>query len=780
MLPRPSRLLAQSGSLFAHSLLSSLTIALTFSFFAVDVRAQEEEEVAEKTLSPYFVVLSDDPAVDNLPLKETSANVNIVGVIADVTVKQIYVNNGKNKLEAIYTFPLSTKAAVYAMEMTIGKRVVTAKIEEKKKAKEQYEAAKKAGKRTSLLEQSRPNVFTMNVANIMVGDTIKVELKYTELLVPEQGKYAFVYPTVVGPRYSKKSKEDAGDDDQFVSTPYTKEKVMPTYKFGIDIAINSGIPIQSVKCGTHKMKINYPQLAEARVSLDRSEANGGNRDVVVEYSLQGDKIQSGVMLYEHGDENFFLAMIQPPKQVLKEDIPPREYVFIVDVSGSMNGFPLEVSKKLMRNLIVNLRPTDKFNVVLFAGVAAKMSPVSYSATKDNIAKAALFIDKQEGSGGTELMRAMKEAFAIPRPDPDISRTFVVVSDGYIDAEADVFDFIRKNSGNTNVFSFGIGSSVNRYLMDGIAFMGSGEALYVMKEQGADALAERFRSYINTPVLTRIKPEYGSFKAYDVEPSSSPDMMSERPIVLFGKYKGKNTGTLTLTGRTGRSTYKQTFDISKVSPSQNNSALRYLWARERIKLLDYKNTTGGYGSEEDTTVRAEILKLGLKYNLMTNYTSFIAVDEELVADKDGKMIRVKQPNPLPDGVSNFAVGHEAPELSTSSGDPFGMFGGGKLKSMQGTDIVTLDEEEIKADSIYETAEVMPSFPGGERAMKEFIRKHMIYPPDAKTNGWEGKVVLTFVVEPDGSISDIKILPGRKLEDIFHLEAIRLIRAMPKWI
>ena len=168
------------------------------------LNAQDKDE--DRTLSPYFVVVSDNPELDQLPLKETSADVNIVGSIADVTVRQVYVNSGKNPLEAIYTFPMSTRAAVYAMQMTIGNRTIRAQIEEKQKARADYEKAKQEGKRASLLEQSRPNVFTMNVSNIMVGDTIQVELRYTELLVPEQGQYSFVYPTVVGPRYSNAAK----------------------------------------------------------------------------------------------------------------------------------------------------------------------------------------------------------------------------------------------------------------------------------------------------------------------------------------------------------------------------------------------------------------------------------------------------------------------------------------------------------------------------------------------------------------------------------------------
>jgi Ca-activated chloride channel family protein len=237
-----------------------------------------------------------------LPLKETGAQVNIVGVIADVTVRQKYVNSGKNTLEAIYTFPLSTKAAVYAMKMTIGKRVITARISEKEKARKDYNRAKTQGKRVSLLEQNRPNVFTMKVANIAQQDTIVVELKYTELLVPEKGIYSFVYSTVVGPRYSNKTKPEAGLDGRFVETPYTKKGIMPTYKFKFNLKINSGIPIQDVTCTTHKIKLSYPDLKTATVKLDPGETNGGNRDLILNYSLQGNKIESGVMLYSHGDK----------------------------------------------------------------------------------------------------------------------------------------------------------------------------------------------------------------------------------------------------------------------------------------------------------------------------------------------------------------------------------------------------------------------------------------------------------------------------------------------
>ncbi len=745
-----------------------LFLLFTNSFL---LKAQNGEDADDKTLSPYFVVLSEHPGTDNLPLKETSASVNIVGVIADVTVKQVYINSGLNTLEAIYTFPLSTRAAVYGMQMKIGSRTVTAKIEEKKKARDDYEKAKTEGKRTSLLEQSRPNVFTMNVGNIAANDTITVELKYTELLIPEKGIYSFVYPTVVGPRYSNKSKETASADDNFVSTPYTKEGVMPAYRYGINVQIHSGIPVQNVVCITHKTVVAYTDLYNATVMIDPAETNGGNRDVIINYSLQGDKIESGVMLYENGDENFFMVMIQPPKKVLKEEIPPREYIFIVDVSGSMHGFPIDLSKKLLRNLILNLNPNDKFNVLLFSGATATMSPSSVDATIENFNKAVAFLDAERGYGGTELLPAMQVAYALPRTDPDLSRSFVIVTDGYVSIEKETFDYIRNNTGNTNFFSFGIGSSVNRYLMEGMAFMGGGEAMIVTKPEFADEQAEKFRNYINTPVLTQIKTDFGNFSAYDVQPSSSPDMLAERPIIIFGKYTGSPTGIITVKGKAGRNTYKQSFDLSQVKPLKTNSALRYLWAREKIKLLDYYDSDNGYSNSGDKS-EGEILALGLKYNLMTNYTSFIAIDEEVIRDKDGKLVTVTQANPLPEGVSDYAVGFDM----TVSGNSLGSI------NANGSSIynysVTTENEITTEDSSYLFAEAMPIFPGGEDSLAAFIQRNIIYPSCEKDKGVTGVVYVSFFVETDGSISDVKLMKG--ISNALNEEALRVVKKMPKWI
>src|SRR4030043_583474 len=205
-------------------------------------------EEANKTLSPYFFVKSDDPGVDQLPLKSTSADVKVVGVIADVIVRQVYKNEGKTPLEAIYIFPASTRAAVYGMKMTIGKRTILARIEERKEARRQYEEAKQQGKNASLLEQQRPNVFQMNVANILPEDVIEVELKYTELLIPKEGIYQFVYPTVVGPRYSNQPEETARPSEKWIENPYLHQGHPSIHTFEMSADRAGGLPIQNVAC----------------------------------------------------------------------------------------------------------------------------------------------------------------------------------------------------------------------------------------------------------------------------------------------------------------------------------------------------------------------------------------------------------------------------------------------------------------------------------------------------------------------------------------------------
>jgi Ca-activated chloride channel homolog len=608
----------------------------------------EPLESEDRTLSPYFFINSDNPDTDRLPLKSTSAAVNISGVIADVLVTQVYKNDGKKPLEAIYIFPASTRAAIYGMKMTIGKRVIEAKIKKRDEARRDYEQARDAGKNASLLEQQRPNVFQMNVANIMPGDTIKVELKYTELLVPTDRVYEFVYPTVVGPRYSNTKAGSVSPSEHWVENPYLRQGELSATVFDITAAINAGMPIKDLTCASHKVNAVYEGSSKVKVVLDKAEANGGNRDYILRYRLDGDKIQSGLLLTQGEKENFFVLTMQPPKRITSANIPGREYIFIVDVSGSMHGFPLTISKKLLSNLIGNLRSTDKFNVLLFSGGNSVMAEESLPATPANIQKAINVIERQQGGGGTELLPALKRALTLKKDD-GFSRSVIIVTDGYVSVEEEAFDLIRNNLGNANMFAFGIGSSVNRHIIEGMAHVGMGEPFIITKPDAAQTEAERFRKMIQSPVLTQVKVKFNGFNVYDVEPVSIPDVLACRPILVFGKWRGNLQGTIKLSGITGDGKYSEVIKVENHKPSKDNAALKYLWARHRITILsDYNKLRN-----DDKRVQ-EVTELGLNYNLLTAYTSFVAVDNE-VRNHDGRPTAVKQPLPLPEGVSDYAVG-----------------------------------------------------------------------------------------------------------------------------
>ena len=491
-----------------------------------------------------------------MPLKATSAKVTISGVIADVQVTQIYKNEGRKSLEALYVFPASTRAAVYGMRMTIGTRVIEAKVAKREEARQAYVQARDQGKSASLLEQQRPNVFQMNVANILPGDEIKVELKYNELLVPTGGVYEFVYPTVVGPRYSNRESDGAPAENDWVQNPYLHAGESPTYHFDIHADIAAGMEIRQLACPSHKVNVSYTSPSTASVRLDGSEKNGGNRDYILRYGLSGDRIETGLLLYKGEKENFFLLMAEPPRKIDSAEILSREYIFVVDVSGSMWGYPLDVSKKLIKDLLSGLRPSDLFNIVLFSGGSSVMAAQSVQATAKNIEKGIALIDRQQGGGGTELLPALQTAFGLPQ-QKNYSRTVVIVTDGFVDIEAEAFDLIRNRLGSANVFAFGIGTSVNRHLIEGIATVGMGESFVVTRPEEAQGKAERFRAMIQSPVLTRVNVKFEGFDAYDVEPPHIPDVLAERPVIVFGKYRGKPQGRIIVSGISGSGEYRET-------------------------------------------------------------------------------------------------------------------------------------------------------------------------------------------------------------------------------
>jgi Ca-activated chloride channel family protein len=623
---------------------------------ATSARADSECAACDHSLAPRLWIPNADPALDRLPLKSSKADIVIEGAIARVTVTQRYGNAGTRPINARYVFPGSTRAAVHGLTMKIGERVIQAKIHEKEEAAKLFEAAKHQGKHAALLAQKRPNVFMMDVANIMPGDEVDLTLQYSELLVPTAGVYELVYPTVVGPRYGGDPLQAAPDAD-WIANPYAADGADGSSpaepETEIRVRLASPLPVRDLQSVQHKVVTHWKTDKEAEIGLDPSETQAGNRDFILRFRLQGDRIASGLMTAHLNGEDYFLLMAQPPQRVASDQVLKREYLFVVDVSGSMHGFPLDTARELMGELLGGLNPQETFNILFFSGGSQALSPTPLPATPDNLQRALAMMRSLDGGGGTELMPALKRALAMPRT-PDTARSIVVVTDGYVSVERAAYDLIRTNRNASNLFAFGIGSSVNRYLIEALARAGDGEPFVVTGAGEVARVGTRFRRYVEAPLLSNIQVRGEGVELYDVEPAEIPVMLAERPIVVLGKYRGSHPGAaVELTGRTAAGEYRTRLPLGDGDSQGSAGLLPILWARQRlVRISDMQG-------RDVESHRAEILDLGLRYSLLTRYTSFVAVDKTVVNPK-GDAPAVKQPLPLPQGVSQLALARPVPE------------------------------------------------------------------------------------------------------------------------
>ena len=571
------------------------------------------------TECPYFNVNSTDSTGVVFLLSSTSVDATISGVIANVIVEQTYLNAGDSIVDATYVFPMASKAAIYGMEMDVNDRTIVAEIRRRSEAEEIFESADSSGLTASLLEQERPNVFQMSLANIQPGDSITVRMVYTELLVPTGGVYQFVFPNIVGPRFTT-------NGEPWVNQVNQDSLNLSATDLNFNLKINSGMPVEA-ECLSH----NAIFESEGNSTQTSVSTNPGD-DFIVSYTLDDESIETGLLLYEGPEENFFLSMIQPARPDVPFESPQREYIFIMDVSGSMGGTPIAISQLLINSLLSDLNSDDRFNILFFAGGSSYLAPNSLEVTSENITLAMNMINNMEASGGTQLLPAMEQALGMQGTE-GYSRTFVILTDGYVTVEKPAFELIRENMDEANFFSFGIGTSVNRYIIEGIAYVGEGEAFVVTDFAEAEIVADAFKEYIERPVLTNIIPTFEGIEVYDVEPLTVPDVFAERPIIIYGKYNAPAEGTITIQGDYAGGEISSTLNFADYTVNtEENIALQYLWARKRIRLMsDY----GIASNETDTiSIEEEITQLGLQYSLITEFTSFVAVDSFAVSANSG--------------------------------------------------------------------------------------------------------------------------------------------------
>ena len=601
---------------------------------------------AQKGASPYLDVLTKNTKIS---LQSTHVKVDIAASIAHVELTQTYKNTGKLPIEATYVFPMSSFAAVHKMQLAIGNRITKAKIFEKKKGEVVYQTAIRNGQRAAKLEQHRPNVFCMKVANIMPNESMTIRLFYTEMITPVDTEYQFVFPGVVGPRYTG----EASTNERIYHQPYSTNKIPVNNAYRIDVSINAGMTVQHVSSKTHTINVHYPDANTAEIELSTVNKNPSNSDFILNYSLRSSKINTGLLLYEGAKENYFSLLIEPKKSPVKEDLLNREYLFIVDVSGSMMGYPMEVSKSLLRSLLSELGENDRFNILLFSADNTIFKPASIQVSHENISEALQFLTGTFSNygKGTRLLNALKSGYNLPRHQPNSTRNVVLITDGYINIEKKVFEFIEQRLDQANVFTFGIGSAINRYLIDGISRVSNSISFTASTKDEAYDVAKTFKKYISTPLLTQLQISTTDFEIYDLEPKTIPDVFANRPVLIYGKYKGQPKGHITLSGIQNVGKFNKTIRVHNGKLSKQHEALKYLWARNRIaKLIDYKRNFG-------TDVKEEVINLGLTYTLATEFTSFVAVDSE-IANAKGQFKRLQNPIPLPRHMYTTSVGAEA--------------------------------------------------------------------------------------------------------------------------
>lgn len=608
----------------------NVLILLAIALFSINIFGQT---TTEGTL---YAVAKSGSELGSVPLKDTKVSASISGFIARVNVRQEFTNSFTEPIEAVYVFPLSQNGAVDNMTMTVGTRVIRGTIMKREEARQVYENAKNAGQTASLLDQERPNIFTQAVANIMPGESVIIDISYVENLKYEDGQYEFVFPMTVGPRYIPGSVTDASK----ISPPVAASRA--GHDISISVNVNAGVPIESLRSSSHEITQTNPSPESANVSL-ATEKTIPNKDFILRYDVSGKRLEDGILTHRGDRGGFFTLMLQPPDMPRVEDRTPKEIVFVLDTSGSMDGFPIEKAKEAMMLSLDGLYPEDTFNLITFAGDTEILFDAPVVATQGNLEKAKAFLASRDGNGGTEMMAAIKAALK-PSDSQAHLRIVCFMTDAMIGNDDEIIAEIQRHS-KARVFSFGIGQSVNRSLLDRMAEAGKGEVEYVALEDDGSKAAKRFYERVRSPLLTDISIDWNGVPVTDVFPAKLGDLFSAKPVIVNGRYTKGGSGTIKLRGKLAGQDYVREIPITLPETETANDVLATLWARKRIDQL----SNDALNSTNPTEINRQITNLGLEFRLLTSFTSFVAV-EETIKNTNGTPTRVDVPVELPEGVN----------------------------------------------------------------------------------------------------------------------------------
>ncbi|MBX3277739.1 MAG: VWA domain-containing protein [Acidobacteria bacterium] len=636
--------------------LLSIATAILLNDHGPSVEAASSGPITQGTLQ---IIDRDGRPHTPCPLKHTDVKAQVSGSLARVTVTQQFTNPLNESIEAVYAFPLPSTAAVDDMTMVIGERRVRGSIKRREEARAIYEAARNSGRTAALLDQERPNIFTQSVANILPGAEIKIEISYVEVMKYEEGSYEFVFPMVVGPRYipgaptGKQAGGWAPDTDRVpdasrITPPVARERA--GHDLSLQMEVEAGVPIDSIASGSHEVDLTRTGASSARVCL-KNRATIPNKDFRLKIDVAGRKIGDAILSHHDDRGGFFSMILQPPDRVDIKDVRPKELVFVLDTSGSMYGFPIEKAKETMKLALDGLYPQDTFNLITFAGDTHVLFPAPVAATAENLRRAQEFLASRKGGGGTEMMKAIRAALD-PSDSQEHVRIVCFMTDGYVGNDFEIISEIQRHP-NARIFSFGIGGSVNRFLLDKMAEEGRGEVEYVALNDDGSAAARRFHERVRQPLLTDIQIDWGGLSVADVYPRRIPDLFSAKPVVVVGRYTAPGRGRVRLEGRIAGQFFSREIPVEFRENRPEHDVLATLWARSRVEDLmgqDYMGMQRGTAREE---IRESIVRLGIDFRLMTQFTSFVAVEERIVTE-GGKPRRIEVPVEMPEGVSYDGV------------------------------------------------------------------------------------------------------------------------------
>ncbi len=608
-----------------------------------------------------------DGRVMGLPLRHTRFETMVVGTVAETTVTQRFENALSETIEVIYVFPLPHDGAVDDYRLRVGDRALRSEIHRRAKAQRIYDEAKQAGRMAGLLEQERPNIFTQRIANVGPGEQIEVTIHVVQPLRPERGRYELVLPTVVGPRFvpgtptgarsgvGMLADTDAVPDASRISPPVLPPDMRSCGDLEIEVSIDAGGPLAALGSTSHRLAVD-PDHWGAMVRLD-SQFALLNRDFVLSWNREGVEASASMQAQPDadGDGGWLTLTVHPPAAIDPERVPGRELVFVVDASGSMGGAPMDMAKATMRRFITGLGPDDAFSVLRFSDDASGMGDALLSATEENVQRALAYVDAIASEGGTTMTAGIKAALALPRRE-DRVRYVVFLTDGYIGNEREVFDLIADRIGDSRLFALGVGSSANRYLLDGMARMGRGTVTYVNLAEPTAPVVERIYDKLRQPALVDLEVEFEGLEVHDVVPGRLPDLFVGEPVAVFARYEGRLRGRAVVRGRRADEVVELDVALQRVR-DEDADGVRSMWARETIDELELDPTLAFASAARQAKLVEQVTALSLEHRVLTEYTAFVAVDHGRVIDGRSSGRSVVQGVELAAGVAHEAVwGH----------------------------------------------------------------------------------------------------------------------------